>query len=60
VKSTPIVGGAVVSPFTNAWMDEAPIMYVIIWTKNRIPTAIAVFRCDMTAPFREISVPLRR
>src|SRR3954449_2354537 len=30
------------------------------WLEAGIPTAIAVFRCDMTAPFREISVPLRR
>src|SRR3954468_6121161 len=26
------------------------------WLEAGIPTAIAVFRCDMTAPFREISV----
>src|SRR3954466_5028940 len=30
------------------------------WLEAGVPTAIAVFRCDMTAPLREISVPFRR
>src|SRR3954451_8348502 len=30
------------------------------WLEAGVPTAIAVFRCDMTAPLRGISVPFRR
>ena len=42
ISATPtVIGARPVLPSTYAWISDVPNMAVIIWTTNRIPTALA-------------------
>ena len=42
ISATPrVIGARLVLPSANAWISDVPNMAVIVWTMNRIPTALA-------------------